>query len=88
MQVFTTRVDTLFGVTYVALAAEHPFIKTLLSAQSVLSEEARAKLQNQIECLTQMRDRAALDKSKAGMLITRPMFMSKLSLTLIKQGII
>lgn len=36
--VFTTRADTLFGVTYVVLAPEHPLVQTVLP---YLSNEAR-----------------------------------------------
>jgi leucyl-tRNA synthetase len=31
--VFTTRVDTIFGVTYVVLAAEHPLVKRITTAE-------------------------------------------------------
>ncbi|MEI6581116.1 MAG: class I tRNA ligase family protein [bacterium] len=31
IKVFTTRADTLFGVTYVVLAPEHPLVKSLLN---------------------------------------------------------
>lgn len=31
MRVFTTRVDTLFGVTFMVLAPEHPYVKGLVS---------------------------------------------------------
>ena len=31
LKVFTTRPETIFGVTYLVLAPEHPLIKTLVS---------------------------------------------------------
>lgn len=30
LKIFTTRVDTLFGVTYMVLAPEHPYVKSLV----------------------------------------------------------
>jgi len=35
---FTTRVDTIFGATYVVLAPEHPFIKEWIEKEEVSSE--------------------------------------------------
>ncbi len=32
IEVYTTRVDTIYGVTFVALAAEHPLVQTILDA--------------------------------------------------------
>jgi leucyl-tRNA synthetase len=38
LSVFTTRPDTIMGVTYVAVAAEHPLAKQVASGDSVLAE--------------------------------------------------
>ena len=38
--VFTTRADTLFGVTYLVLAPEHPLVPSLTTAEHQLSVEA------------------------------------------------
>ncbi|GAC1443371.1 MAG: leucine--tRNA ligase [Vulcanimicrobiaceae bacterium] len=35
ISVYTTRVDTIFGVTYVALAAEHPLVAPMLAGHPV-----------------------------------------------------
>jgi len=41
ISVFTTRIDTLFGVTYIALAAEHPLVAKIAAAHP----ECRAALE-------------------------------------------
>lgn len=40
IKIFTTRADTIFGVTFMSLAAEHPLINTLISGQKQ-EEEVR-----------------------------------------------
>jgi len=61
--VFTTRIDTVFGVTYVSIAPEHPLLQKLLEgrpeAEKVRAFAERAKLQSEI-------DRASTEKPKEG----------------------
>jgi leucyl-tRNA synthetase len=44
ISVFTTRPDTLFGVTYLVLAPEHPLVPSLTSAEQRLAVEALCEL--------------------------------------------
>lgn len=61
--VFTTRVDTLFGVTYIVLSPEHELIKKLKNKITNFSE-----VNKYIESAVKKTDidRAALDKEKTG----------------------
>ncbi len=60
--VFTTRVDTLYGVTYIVLAPEHPLVNTI--TQTDKSHEVQAY---QNEALNKAEiDRVADDKTKTG----------------------
>ena len=43
-EVFTTRPDTICGVTYAAVAPEHPLVKSLLE-KGLLDDEARAEIE-------------------------------------------
>ena len=43
IEAFTTRIDTIFGVTFVALAAEHPFVEAFAEkVGGAKAEELRA----------------------------------------------
>ncbi len=59
---FTTRIDTVYGMTYVVLAPEHPLVDALtVPAQraAVAAYQEQARRQSEIE-------RLALDKEKTG----------------------
>ena len=57
--VFTTRADTIFGVTYCALAPEHPLVKHLI-AQKMLPDSSIAAIQTMQNM--QFKDRVSREK--------------------------
>ncbi|MFA6082010.1 MAG: leucine--tRNA ligase [Patescibacteria group bacterium] len=61
-EVFTTRLDTLFGATYVVLAPEHPLVG------SVVSPDQRAEVERYIKDTAEISEfeRIAVDKPKTG----------------------
>ena len=63
-EVYTTRVDTLFGVSYVVLAPEHPYVKELIQDAS-----NKAELEAFIETLRNQSDieRTSTEVEKVGM---------------------
>lgn len=61
-EVFTTRVDTLFGCTYVVLAPEHPLVKKITTAEHQADiDEYLAKIASKSDL-----ERTALNKEKTG----------------------
>mgnify|MGYP006291206567 CR=1 FL=1 len=64
LRVYTTRVDTVFGVTYAAIAPEHPLLEELLAgrdeAEAVRAFAERVRRRSEVE-------RAAADRPKEGM---------------------
>ncbi|MFQ6091264.1 MAG: leucine--tRNA ligase [bacterium] len=67
IDVFTTRPDTLYGMTYVVLAPEHPLVRELTSPEKSREVEAyieRSKRISEIE-------RASAEREKTGIFIGR-----------------
>jgi len=62
--VFTTRADTIYGVTYSALAAEHPIVKELIKVGALDSEVA-----TKIEAIANMTDVERAQQDKEGYLL-------------------
>jgi len=63
LTVFTTRADTIFGVTYMVMAPEHPMVKELIAGSPQEAEclEFIKKVQSQTDI-----DRTATDTEKEG----------------------
>jgi leucyl-tRNA synthetase len=63
LNIFTTRPDTLFGVTYMVLAPEHPLVEELIKGT-----EQEKEIRNFIEKVTQMEteDRVSDEVEKEG----------------------
>jgi len=63
--VFTTRIDTLFGVSYIVLAPEHPLVDALTTVdnrEAVVAYRDQARKKSELE-------RTQLEKDKAGVFI-------------------
>ena len=62
LEIFTTRADTLFGVTYMVLAPEHPFVEKITTA------ERKAAVEAYVEAAAHKSDleRTELAKDKTG----------------------
>ncbi len=63
--VFTTRPDTIYGVSYVVLAPEHPLVETLTSAAQKATVDAFVQ---EVKNLTEI-DRTSDDRPKRGVAI-------------------
>ena len=62
ISVFTTRADTVFGVTYLVLAPEHPLVNELTTPENKAAVEAYVKAAGRKSEL----DRMTTDKTKTG----------------------
>ncbi|MCE5201325.1 MAG: leucine--tRNA ligase [Synergistaceae bacterium] len=60
IEAFTTRIDTIFGVTFVAMAAEHPFVEEF--AERVGGKKAEALR----EFAKKMSSRSAIERTAVG----------------------
>jgi leucyl-tRNA synthetase len=68
LRIFTTRPDTLFGVTYMVLSPEHPFVDSLV--QGTEYEAATREFKQKLSHLSDI-DRTAATLEKEGVFIGR-----------------
>ncbi|MDL0087952.1 leucine--tRNA ligase [Campylobacter gastrosuis] len=75
--VFTTRPDTIYGISYTALAPEHEIVKALLNTQ-ILSDEAKSKIKSILN--QSPRERQASDKDGVflGIYVKHPLTDAKI----------
>ncbi len=66
IEVFTTRIDTIYGITFMALAAEHPLVQELTAGTEYEQPVAEFVRQVAVEAAT---DREAAAVAKKGMFI-------------------
>ncbi len=68
LRIVTTRADTLFGVTYMVLAAEHPYVKELVAGTEY--EKSTTDFMNRLQYLTDI-ERTSTTLEKDGVFIGR-----------------
>ncbi len=68
IKVFTTRVDTIYGVTALVLAPEHPLVEEILNSTESVDEEKKRELKEYVEQAKRKLDlvRTDLSKEKTG----------------------
>jgi leucyl-tRNA synthetase len=60
LEAFTTRIDTIFGITFVAIAAEHPMVAELASRSSAEKRDAI------LDFASRMSQRSAIERTAVG----------------------
>lgn len=69
LEIYTTRPDTLFGVTFMVLAIDHPFVSELTKGDDNLKEEVK-KLKEKTDGLTDI-EKEATTLEKEGLFLNR-----------------
>jgi leucyl-tRNA synthetase len=64
IEVFTTRADTIFGVTYLVLAPEHSLVQTLLDRQRPHSPQRAEEIEKYVQSSLAASDMDRLSQSK------------------------
>ncbi|CAD7287266.1 leucine--tRNA ligase [Campylobacter suis] len=76
-EVFTTRPDTIYGVTYTALAPEHGIVKALLESEN-LDDEKKTKIRTILNQSPRERQASAKDGMFLGIYVLHPLTNEKI----------
>ncbi|MBE3608967.1 leucine--tRNA ligase [Campylobacter californiensis] len=76
-EVFTTRPDTIYGVTYTALAPEHAIVKALLDGNT-LDEDKKSKIKSILNQSPRERQASQKDGVFLGIYVTHPLTNEKI----------
>ncbi len=76
-EVFTTRPDTIYGVTYAALAPEHPIVKELIE-KGLLDEKSIQKIQQMQNQSARVRQQAQKEGLFLGIYAVHPLTHQKI----------
>ncbi|WP_069638298.1 leucine--tRNA ligase [Campylobacter pinnipediorum] len=75
--VFTTRPDTIYGVSYTALSPEHPIVKTLLDL-NLLDDDKKAKIKTILNQSPRERQASEKDGVFLGIYVNHPLTDEKI----------
>ncbi len=79
VEVFTTRADTIFGVSYCALAPEHPLVMALIQ-QGLLKEEIQQQIQRMQNVAIKERSLQEKEGFALGVNVIHPLTQEKIPL--------
>lgn len=80
IEVFTTRVDTIFGVTFVVLAPEHELVAELTTAEQKMGVEAYIAQTKKKSELDRMADTKTVSGAFTGSYVTNPLNGEKIQI--------
>jgi leucyl-tRNA synthetase len=79
IEVFTTRADTIYGVTYAVLAPEHEIVKYMLQ-NSLLDDKTKEKISSMLKMSERERSMAKKDGAPLGIDVIHPLTGEKIPL--------
>jgi len=72
-EVFTTRPDTIYGVTYSALAPEHPIVRHIVESCATIDSETASKIEKMANMSERERSQAQKEGYPLGITVVHPL---------------